>query len=316
MAQKRDLEELLQQWYCSNGFQQAPLSPPQQHMRTSKPPSTSTLVGGATNGDGGWRPLALGQDVLNVIAGYCHPIDLARLALCNQELLPAVEESAALLCSFLTLTPSSSAPSAAPAAPPAITSAAQQQQPSNSWRYRYLCAFEVACVGPARLKTALRSIYEDTPSATQLNLYGLQMGDAGAERLALALCVARAHQVLLVNLGGNNLSDKGAQAVVQALQRHHNEVATLSLAQNRIGASGARSVAGLISSSGHKLRSLSLSDNPITDEGAQLITASLPESTSLATLSMRCATFSTQAREGIRSCWGGRGGNTVFGLYI
>ena len=141
------------------------------------------------------------------------------------------------------------------------------------------------------------------------------MGDAGAERLALALRVARAYRVLLLNLGGNNLSDRGAQAVVQALKRHHHELDTLFLAQNKIGVKGARCVADLISSS-PTLRSLSLSDNPLMDEGAVCIWKALPESSSLATLSMRCASFSSQAREGIRSSWGGRGGDKVFGLYI
>ncbi len=261
----------------------------------------------------------LGQDVLNLVGEYCHPMELARLALCTWALLAGGEECAALLCRRLP-----AAVTAVAVAPvvPATASTSTTTATPRSWRYRYLCAFEVAGVEAPRLKTALQHIYSSpkaaaTPvaAATHLNLYGVGMGDAGAERLALALRVVRAYRVLLLNLGGNNLSDKGAQVVVAALRRHHQEVDTLFLAQNRIGADGARCVADLISSSA-TLRSVSLSDNPITDEGALSITGALPESTSLATLSMRCASVSTQAREDIRSTWGGRGGNTVFGLYI
>jgi len=281
---------------------------------------------------------ALGQDVLNVVAQYCHPIELARLGLCTRELLVGSEQSAALLCRRYV----------APAEADMVAYQACHSNlgscSGNSWCYRYLCAFEVAGVEAPKLKTVLRDIYSQrhvmqvnigsvtakralagstgaargvlTPTATQhLNLYGLRMGDGGAERLALALRVARAYRVLLLNLGGNDLSDRGAQAVIQAIKRHHAEVDTLFLAQNQIGPEGARCVADLISSS-PTLRSLSLSDNPLTDEGAVCITGALPESSSLATLSMRCASFSSQAREGLRSSWGGRGGDKVFGLYI
>lgn len=283
---------------------------------------------------------ALGQDVLHQVASYLHPIDLAHLALCTQSLLLGCELSAALLARRYMGSPEANA-----SAEGEVTGGSSSSR-SRSWRLRYLCAFEVAGVEDHRLKTVLRQMYAGagaavgnnteggapaatatstttttttttpSPAALQhLNLYGLNIGDAGAERLALALRVARAYRVLLLNLGGNNLSDRGAQAVVQALKRHHHEVNTLFLAQNKIGVNGARCVADLISSSAN-LRSLSLSDNPLMDEGAVCITGALPESSSLATLSMRCASFSSQAREGIRSSWGGRGGDKVFGLYI
>lgn len=43
------------------------------------------------------RLLDLGRDVLDNIAIFCHPLDLARLSLCSKDMLREVEESARCL---------------------------------------------------------------------------------------------------------------------------------------------------------------------------------------------------------------------------
>lgn len=111
--------------------------------------SASTRVAGAGTG----APLGeLAQDVLDALAAFLHPLDLARLGLCSRGLLRDAEASAALLLRR------QGALAALPHHPKEAAAAAA----GASHRYRYLCTFEVAAAGGEKLKAALRCIYEDS----------------------------------------------------------------------------------------------------------------------------------------------------------
>lgn len=110
---------------------------------------------GASSGWGGTSTSALGavgQDVLDALAAFLHPLDLARLSLCSRALLRDAEHSAALWLRRASTSNSGSS---------TTTKAAEAAEGASSQRYRYLCAFEVAAAGGEKLKAALRQIYEE-----------------------------------------------------------------------------------------------------------------------------------------------------------
>ncbi len=109
-------------------------------------------------------------------------------------------------------------------------------------------------------------------TVVSLILHENAVGDEGAA--AVASLVEKYPSVRTVDLSQNMISQVGAKAVAEALQKPEVKVSTLDFAKNYIGAEGAKVFAEAIKKS-QTLAVLRLNGNSIEDEGVESIAAAL-----------------------------------------
>jgi hypothetical protein len=111
-----------------------------------------------------------------------------------------------------------------------------------------------------------------------LDLYGNQIGDAGASELAKVLPATRVHTLCL---NWNQIGDEGAIELAKALPG--TQMHTLDLVGNKIGAQGAIQIVKALQ--GTQVHTLNLGDNRIRDAGARELAKAL-QGTSVHTLNL------------------------------
>jgi len=149
------------------------------------------------------------------------------------------------------------------------------------------------------LARAIESLNNDAAELTSLDLFSLDIGDEGTEKVAFA--IANNTKCIYLSLWSNGIGMKGAEAIAYALQKNKHlteldlnsnnlgpegcEAISLALLENsalkkihldsnEIGDAGATGIALLLDSN-KTLRHIDLHDNGITDEGAEAILGSM-----------------------------------------
>ena len=102
-----------------------------------------------------------------------------------------------------------------------------------------------------------------------LDLGGNQLTDEGAQYLAEAINNNNNCQPRTLDLRGNKISDIGAQHLAEAINNNNCQLHTLNLRGNKISDIGAQHLAEAINNNNCQLRTLDLWGNNISDIGAQ-----------------------------------------------
>lgn len=131
-------------------------------------------------------------------------------------------------------------------------------------------------------KSKIREFVDDCKVVVALSLQGLNIGNAGAIRLAAYL--AENPQVRYVDASYNKIGDSGIHALTQTLQ-NQNELVSLDLCGNCISDSGAQFLADVFTYCEH-LEEIDLSRNQIHSQGAIAIAQRLLKNQKLKTLVM------------------------------
>jgi Ran GTPase-activating protein (RanGAP) involved in mRNA processing and transport len=129
-------------------------------------------------------------------------------------------------------------------------------------------------------KTLLEKIRNNDTTLTSLNLYGNQIGDAGAKDLSNAL----KHNTTLTSLDlGNNLIGAAGAKDLSDVLKHNTTLLSLDLGDNQIGAAGAKDLSDALK---HNtiITSLNLYSNQIGDVGAKDLSDALKYNTTLTSL--------------------------------
>ena len=101
---------------------------------------------------------------------------------------------------------------------------------------------------------------------------------------AVGICFGNAlainRRLVHLDLGGNFVSDAGAEAIASALRRNP-VLTTLDLRDNEVGNEGASALATVLGRDNKTLRSLALDDNFVKDSGARLFCKALDDNANL-----------------------------------
>ena len=117
----------------------------------------------------------------------------------------------------------------------------------------------------------LIKVFNNDPSLTTLDLNDNEIGDDGAQALAIAL--ENNTSITEFNLEYNQIGDEGAQALATALQKN-NSLTVLNLGYNEIVDEGAQALATVLRNN-ISIMELNLGSNEIGDASAQALAIAL-----------------------------------------
>ncbi|WP_075883317.1 putative nucleotidyltransferase substrate binding domain-containing protein [Candidatus Protochlamydia sp. W-9] len=123
----------------------------------------------------------------------------------------------------------------------------------------------------------LLQLYMNDPKFASVNLSNQKISDRGAEAIAQALAFNTALRVL--RLDNNLISDKGMEALARALA-FNTDLRVLYLDSNQIGDKGMEALASALPAN-KALRELFLNTNQISDKGMEALARALPDNKAL-----------------------------------
>jgi hypothetical protein len=157
----------------------------------------------------------------------------------------------------------------------------------------------------ADLAILLKELAEDV--SAMLTALDISNDDIGVDGAAVVADFLRTNRTLIMlNIAGNNVGDKGVKTIVEALQANKNTaLAILNICGNSISNEGAEAVADLLRTN-KTLTTVDLSWNNIADEGARIIAGALRENLALTTIDLNDNSITD---EGAQYFWPTRSGH-------
>ena len=144
-----------------------------------------------------------------------------------------------------------------------------------------LSSNKIGCLGCKEISEFLVSLFTSVSDGncklSSLSLDDNNVTDKGAECLAEALKHSNC-KLNSLNLSNNNVTDKGAECLAEALKHSNCKLNSLNLSNNNVNDKGAECLAKALKHSNCKLNSLYLSRNNVTHKGVECLAEALKHS--------------------------------------